>query len=139
MKTKILLGLLAIIFLVCNGMSSKEEASLIPEGTIRVKIINDTCRKLCQTTDWLNHNIPSLLGPTAVFGGELQPGEVHTFDRNADSWDFHNTSIWRNKWRVCEFYVSEVEKKKWASETIIVIPEGTSIVEIRYGSWAVFK
>ena len=131
MKTKFLLGLLAVIFIVCSGTKLNLKTP-VPEGFMRVSIINKTDRLLCQNTYWLNHNIPSVLGPSVVCGGEVKPGETWTFDRNISSWNFQGTRVWLTEWSLCSSNYSKDEKTKWRKSIAYEIPEGTAIVEIHY-------
>lgn len=132
---------LASIFLVsCAGMQLKKEAASVPNGHMRVSVINDTDIVMCHNTYWLNHNVPGILGPVPVCGGEIQPGGDHTFDRDTSSWHFKGARIYRTRWYPCKCgYGDEAKEleKKYKSVVVSEIPEGTAIVKIYHDHYEV--
>jgi uncharacterized protein YegJ (DUF2314 family) len=139
MKKKILVGLLigfltlGFVAIVGAETQLEKEAALVPEGFMRIRIINDTDKLMCHNTYWLNHNIPGILGDAPVCGGEIQPGKNHTFDKNISDWNFQGTRIYGTRWTLCRFYNNkEEEYKKYSNDVISEIPEGTAIIEIYF-------
>jgi len=57
-----LFKLLTVLFLAsmffggCAGMQLKKEVASVPDGHMRVSIINNTDVVMCHNTAWLNHN-----------------------------------------------------------------------------------
>jgi len=135
-----LFKLLTVLFLAsmffggCAGMQLKKEVASVPDGHMRVSIINNTDVVMCHNTAWLNHNVPDIRGPGPVCGGEIQPGGDHTFDRNISSWHFEGTRIYGTSWYMCRphSYGDEREEleEKYRSRVISEIPENTAIIKI---------
>jgi len=121
------LFLAGVMFSGCAGMQLKKEAALVPAGHMRITLINDIDVLMCYNTVWLNHNVPGILGPTLVCGGEIQPGVSYSFDRNIASWHFKGPRVYNTSWYQCRAYQSD---KKYNSEVVFEIPEDTAIIKI---------
>jgi hypothetical protein len=139
-KLLTVLFLASIFFGGCAGMQLKKEVASVPTGHMRVSIINDTDIIMCYSTYWLNHNVPGVLGPVPVCGGEIQPGKDHTFDRNISSWHFKGIRYYKTCWYPCRCgYGDEAKKleKKYSKTIISKVPEGTAIVKIYHDHYEV--
>jgi len=144
MKKKILVGLLigfltlGLVAIVGSETLLEKEAALVPEGFMRIRIINNTDRMMCHNTYWLNHNIPGIIGDAPVCGGEIQSGENHTFDRNISSGNFQGTRVYGTRWFPCgPSRNDEEEYNKYSNDVISEIPEGTVIIEIYFDHFRV--
>lgn len=125
-KLSLILLIVILSVLFCIGLGYAEPP--VPEGHLRITITNDTDILMFHHTYWVNHNNPDLLGPDTVCGGEIQPGESSTFDRNMLSWDFTGTSIYLTEWSACRDYRHEFGEYK--SRVVSKIPMGTAVVKI---------
>lgn len=127
---KTLFWLLAVVLVPivlggCAGIQLKSEVTSVPDGHLRISIINDTDVVLCHSTNWLNHNVPGIRGLAPVCGGEIQPNKDQTFDRDISSWDFTGLRVYITDWRSCR-----PGNVKYRSKVISEIPEGTAIIKI---------
>lgn len=125
----------------CANLRIANEAASVPDGHMRVSIINDTDVVMCQNTVWLNHNVPGIRGPAPVCGGEILPGKDQTFDRNVSSWHFEGKRIYGTKWYICRpsVYGEELKRleEKYRSIVMSEIPEDTAILKIYHKHYEV--
>lgn len=126
--TKTLFGLLTIslLTLFCIGLGYAETP--VPEGHLRITIINDTDILMFHCTYWLNHNIPGHYGPDMKCCAELEPGADQTFDMEISEENFVGTRLYGTVWSACKDYRNELEEYK--SKVISTIPKDTAIVKI---------
>lgn len=132
-KLLTVLFLAGVMFNACADMQLNREAASVPAGYMKISIINDMDIVMCHNTYWLNHNIPDVFGPALVCGGEIQPGEDQTFDRNISSWHFEGTRYYKTNWYPCRCgYGDEAKEleKKYKSVVVSEIPEDTAVVKI---------
>ena len=112
---------ISFVMLLCVGQAVAEE-----EKPFTVSIINDTDVLMCQTTYWMNHDIPNCRGPFAICGSELKPGADHTFDFGIAA---SKARVFVTRWTICRSYDKD-ECKKYRNDLVSKIPTDTSMVKI---------
>jgi len=127
-----ILFLISITFGGCASLRLQKEAATVPDGHLRVSIINDTDVLMYHHTSWVNHNVPDIKGPAPMCGGEIRPGKDHTFDQRISSWSFKGDRIFRTKWSLLRYRGPDKAKKyeKYKNELTYRIPVGTAIIKV---------
>ena len=118
----------------CANLRIANETASVPDGHMRVQVINDTDITMCYNVRWINHNLPNVFGPTPVCGGGLEPGDDHSFDRDIESWKFVGTRFWEISWHACKIKVYDEDReeiqKRYRSYYGMEIPEDTAIIKM---------